>query len=417
MSFFLVSYGGLTIISPYVFLGVDYSSNSDKLLLQIRASDPDYGINGSLSYFIRSSNLYHTGSNVSSGSVVPSPFHVTRDGRLFTESLMAEYNQDRFVLEVVAREESPPFREDTANVHLWVYEPNQLSMIVIAKPLERALMEREVLGDELRNATQLLIVIDEMKHHMEEDGSLNKNKTDVYVHGVERSGNNTIASVSDVLRAIDLHYDVLRSFNDTAIVNVVSATAAPRKALLEPAIMALIALLVVLFVGFFMVIFTCCIRNWYITTNGIPESNNKMAVGATSRDRTHGTTRRTSVAASITHSPSELLNSTENPLWIDKYVKPYEEQELSMRVASDIESPLRNAGVGNSSTGPEQPNPYATIQKPRRALPSIHLGEEVGESSDYATIGAKAANHNITSRDTQIILAVRIAILLFFVLL
>lgn len=113
-------------------LGVDYSSNSNKLLLQIHASDPDSGVNGSLSYFIRSSNLYHMGSNISSGSVVPSPFHVTTDGRLMTDSLMAEYNQDRFVLEVVAREEAAPFREDSANVHIWVYEPSQLSKIVVS---------------------------------------------------------------------------------------------------------------------------------------------------------------------------------------------------------------------------------------------------------------------------------------------
>ncbi|KAI9552006.1 hypothetical protein GHT06_022343 [Daphnia sinensis] len=387
------------------YAGVDYSSNSDKLLLQIHASDPDFGINGSLSYFIRSSNLFHMGSQVSSGSVVPSPFHVTTDGRLFTESLMAEYNQDRFVLEVVAREEAPPFREDTANVHLWVYEPNQLSMIVVAKPLERALMERELLGDELRNATQLLIVIDEMRHHVEDDGSLNKNKTDVYVHGVDRGGNKTIAPVSDVLRAIDLHYDVLRSFNDTAIVNVVSATAAPKKALLEPAIMALIALLVVLFVGFVMVIFTCCcIRNWdVVAATYQPESNNKSAASTVNRERMLSTLQRPSHPASLSHSPSELLNSTENPLWIDKYVKPYEEQELSMRVAPDMESPIRAGGASNSAA--DQANPYATIQKPRRALPSIHLGEELGESSDYATIGGSPHNKYPTSRDTQIILA------------
>ena len=181
-------------------------------------------------------------------------------------------------------------------------------MIVVAKPLEKALMERELLGDELRNATQLLIVIDEMRHHVEEDGSLNKNKTDVYVHGVDRMGNNTIAPVADVLRAIDLHYDVLRSFNDTAIVNVVSATAAPMKALLEPAIMALIALLVVLFVGFFMVIFTCCcIRNWdLVSTNGMPESNNKNGASTVVRERMMSTTRRPSAAVSLSHSPSEL---------------------------------------------------------------------------------------------------------------
>ena len=93
---------------------------------------------------------------------------------------MAEYNQDRFVLEVVAREEAAPFREDSARVHIWVYEPDQLARIVVAKQLETAISERETFGDELRNATQLLIVIDELRHHVEDDGSLNKNQ--LYQH-------------------------------------------------------------------------------------------------------------------------------------------------------------------------------------------------------------------------------------------
>jgi len=332
------------------------------------------------------------GSNVSSGSVVPSPFHVTTDGRLFTDALMAEYNQDRFVLEVVAREEAPPFREDSANVHLWVYEPNQLSRIVVAKPLEKAIAEREIFGDELRNATQLLIVIDEFRHHFEDDGSLDKTMTDVYVHGVDLMGNNTIADVPEVLRAIDLHYDVLRSFNDTAIVNVLTASPAPKKAFLEPAIIALIALLIVLFVGFFMVIFTCCcIRNWDLVAAPM---DNKFAAPVRERLVVPGGNGggRVSRAPSLV-SPSGLpadhvLHSTENPLWIDKYVKPYEEQELSMRIATDADSPGRAAGA--SADQMVMTNPYATIQKPRRALPTIHLGEEVGETSDYATIGARS---------------------------
>ena len=355
-------------IDVWVLTGVDYSSSSDKFLLQIRASDPDEGINGSLSYFIRSSNLYHRGSNVSSGSVVPSPFDVTPDGQLKTDSLMAEYNQYRFVLEVVAREEAAPFREDSARVHIWVYESDQLAKIVVAKPLETAVAERETFGDELRNATQLLIVIDELRHHVEDDGSLNKNHCDVLVHGVDQASN-TIALVPDVLRAIDLHYDVLRNFNDTAIVNVLSAKAAPKKVLLEPAVIALIALLIVLFVGFVMVIFTCCcIRNWDVSPSA-------LVAKAAMRERL---VRR--------QPPADVLNSTENPLWIDKYVKPYEEQELSMRIAPDNESPVRPVNAAAAANAADHANPYATIQKPRRALPSIHLGEDGGDFNDYATL-------------------------------
>lgn len=256
--------------------------------------------------------------------------------------------------------------------------------------MEKAIVEREIFGDELRNATQLLIVIDEMRHHVEDDGSLNKSMTDVYVHGVDIAGNNTIASVPEVLRAIDLHYDVLRSFNDTAIVNVLTASPAPKKAFLEPAIIALISLLIVLFVGFFMVIFTCCcIRNWDLTT--IPVDN-KMTGPMRERLVTGNVRGRPSTAGltSPAMMPSELMNSTENPLWIDKYVKPYEEQELSMRIAPDPDSPARAAGASAAAEQSVIANPYATIQKPRRALPSIHLGEEVGETSDYATIGGRS---------------------------
>ena len=198
----------------------------------------------------------------------------------------------------------------------------------------------------MRNASQLLTVIDELRHHVDDDGSLNKNRCHIYVHGEDKTSN-TIASVPDVLKAIDLHYDVLRSFNDTAIVNVLSAKAAPKKVLLEPAIIALIALLIVLFVSFFMVIFTCCcIRNWDLSPPA------PVVVKSAMRQRL---VRRPQPA-------SELLNSTENPLWIDKYAKPYEEQELTMRIAPDSDSTSRPDLMPLSKS-------LAAIQKPY--LPSI----------------------------------------------
>ena len=105
-------------------------------------------------------------------------------------------------------------------------------------------------------------------------------------------------------------------------------------------------------------------------------------------------------------APAQVTNSTENPLWIDNYVKPYEEQELSMRLASDSESPARlSAALANHhqhQQHQEQPNPYATIQKPaRRALPSIHIGDEVmmGESNDYATL--ESPYHGVHARNRR----------------
>lgn len=41
---------------------------------------------------------------------------ITQDGRLTTNAFMAEYNQDRFELEIQARETQPPERTTTAKV-------------------------------------------------------------------------------------------------------------------------------------------------------------------------------------------------------------------------------------------------------------------------------------------------------------
>lgn len=82
------------------------------------ATDRDAGLNGSLSYTILTSHLYRGGSNISSGSVVPNPFAISETGKLTTATLVAEYNQERFKLEVIAKERAAPFREAKAFVNV-----------------------------------------------------------------------------------------------------------------------------------------------------------------------------------------------------------------------------------------------------------------------------------------------------------
>lgn len=93
-------------------------ADTDEFLCQLSASDQDAGDNGTVSYQVVASHLYRAGSNVSSGSVVPSPFAISATGRLTTATLVAEYNQDRFKLDIIARENAHPFREAKAVVHV-----------------------------------------------------------------------------------------------------------------------------------------------------------------------------------------------------------------------------------------------------------------------------------------------------------
>lgn len=110
----------IRVIQTFGCSGVNVGADTGEFLCQLTATDPDAGDNATLAYMVMASHLYRAGSNVSAGSVVPSPFSISPHGRLFTATLVAEYNQDRFLLEVVARETAQPFREAKATVHVSV---------------------------------------------------------------------------------------------------------------------------------------------------------------------------------------------------------------------------------------------------------------------------------------------------------
>ena len=66
--------------------------------------------------------LYEHGSEVASGSVIPSPFNVSQDGKFITSGYMAEFNQVRFVVEIVAKEIASPERFAVTKVYVSSFE-------------------------------------------------------------------------------------------------------------------------------------------------------------------------------------------------------------------------------------------------------------------------------------------------------
>lgn len=91
---------------------------TEDFVIQVFASDPDFGVNSSFSYYIKSSYLFKYGSKKSSGSIFPPPFHITSEGKIFCSKPMSEYRQQRFLLEVIAREKSFPRREVATHIYV-----------------------------------------------------------------------------------------------------------------------------------------------------------------------------------------------------------------------------------------------------------------------------------------------------------
>lgn len=100
------------------YAAIDAMANVNDFIINVSAIDPDYGNNGSFSYYIKASNLYKYGSNKNSGSIIPSPFNISHEGQITTATYVAENNQHRFIIDVAARENAIPEREALASVYV-----------------------------------------------------------------------------------------------------------------------------------------------------------------------------------------------------------------------------------------------------------------------------------------------------------
>lgn len=84
------------------------------VILQVTAIDLDYKENSTVTYYIENTQLYRPRtSNLTWPSVLKDPFSIDQSGRISTAAFLAEYNQGRFDLQIVAKENESPYRIDT----------------------------------------------------------------------------------------------------------------------------------------------------------------------------------------------------------------------------------------------------------------------------------------------------------------
>ncbi|XP_067636828.1 cadherin-87A [Eurosta solidaginis] len=347
------------------YAGVNAKAAVNSVVAVVNASDADAGKNAKIEYMIVASNLYKYGATKATGSIVPSPFSISSDGRITTAAFMAEYNQDRFELEIIAKELEQPQQSTRTKVFVWVFDSTQLVRIILSRPPEEVHQEHEEIIAELRNATQHRIIIDEIRYHVDAMGRIRMDWCDLFFHAVDPH-TQQIAAVDEILKVIDANYDYLRDYYaGFAIENVVPAYITIVQDEFDLAVAGLVALIIVLFVGVIsIIVLCCCLKHWNLS---VPVENRRKE-------------------ALIKKQIIEDLNTTENPLWIEQKLKLYEEQELTMQVFSEPDH------ISNSDS-PTQlehhvphhsviDNTYATIQ-PRNgnhglSSSTAHNGDNIG---------------------------------------
>lgn len=81
------------------------------IVLQVTAIDLDYEENSTVTYHIENTQLFRPGtSNLTWSSMLKDPFSIDQSGRISTAAFLAEYNQGRFDLEIIAKESASPNR-------------------------------------------------------------------------------------------------------------------------------------------------------------------------------------------------------------------------------------------------------------------------------------------------------------------
>ncbi|XP_050430558.1 cadherin-87A [Adelges cooleyi] len=347
--------------SKHYYAGVNTMAKVGDVILQILATDPDSKENGTVTYSIENAQLFRPGvDNMTWSSIIKEPFVIDLSGRISTAIFLAEYNQGRFELQVMAKEIASPYRITSTTATVWVYETEQLVKVIVSRAPQTVTEGREQILSSLANVTSMIVVLDDVRYHVNQYGYIQSDWSDVYIHMINPM-TNTIMSSGEVLTIIDNKYDYLKDYyQNFAIENVVPTFVVTQSESFEPTLAALVALLVVLTVGCIgVLIICCCFRHWMVSELDSNSIKNDIL---------------------IKKAVIDDLSTTENPLWIEQKLKLYEEQELTMQVFCDLEN--KDVAINHDTAGD---NTYATIRRPsRRGSINTLLTMTPGE---YATLG------------------------------
>lgn len=185
--------------------GVTTEADFGTPFMQIKAHDRDQGLNAKVSYY----KLGEVHKTLAEGleNVTPEPFLVDAEtGLIHLNFDPLKGMKGYFDFRVIAND-SDGF-QDTAHVFIYLLREDQRVRFVLrqqpADIREGLLVFRDALG----NVTNAIVNVDEMKVHENKDGSVDKTKTDMYIHLVDRI-DNSIMDVSDVLKLVDENIEQL----------------------------------------------------------------------------------------------------------------------------------------------------------------------------------------------------------------
>uniref|UniRef100_A0AAR5PBK0 Cadherin domain-containing protein n=1 Tax=Dendroctonus ponderosae TaxID=77166 RepID=A0AAR5PBK0_DENPD len=212
--------------------GVSTATSFGTKFMSVKAEDADYGPNALISYFI----IGRVQMTLTEGldSLMRAPFLVEKE----TGSIKLNFDPQQgmkgyFDFMVLANDTGG--LQDTARVFIYLLREDQRVRFVLRQHAPDLRDKIEIFRDTLGNVTGAIVNIDEFRIHANHDGTVDKTRTDLYLHLVDRQ-DNSILEVADVLRLVDQNTEKLDDlFKDFNVLDTQPAGSLALKAKLQTA--------------------------------------------------------------------------------------------------------------------------------------------------------------------------------------
>ncbi|XP_043655694.1 cadherin-23 [Drosophila teissieri] len=202
--------------------GITTNADFGLKFMRVEATDADEGENGKIGYY----QVGEIRQTLSEGleNVRKAPFLLDQE----TGEVQLNFDPQKgmkgyFDFVVLANDTSG--MKDVAHVFIYLLREDQKVRFVFRLQPDELRSRVYSFRDTLSNITESIVNIDEIKVHENKDGSVDKTKTDLYMHLVERE-DNSIYEVSEVLKLIDSHIESLNGlFKELNVLDTQAAEA------------------------------------------------------------------------------------------------------------------------------------------------------------------------------------------------
>ncbi|KAK7024513.1 Cadherin-23 [Halocaridina rubra] len=185
--------------------GITTESDFGLEVMKITAVDPDIGENGRLRYYMDGRVQETLSENLD--NIRRSPFLVDPVSGIVKLNFDPQKGmKGYFDFKVYVNDTSG--RSDRARVFIYLLREDQRVRFILRQSPDEVREQVEYFRDYLGNVTGAIVNVDDFRVHENHDGTVDKTKTDLYLHLVNRD-DNSVLEVKEVLAIIDKNVEYL----------------------------------------------------------------------------------------------------------------------------------------------------------------------------------------------------------------